>query len=145
MTLLSDLADTLRAVLMLVETGYPIEPILPDVKGVLERVKAYQSRGASRSETLDLDQIELRITGIMDSGSSYRGDDALEFVESDALDLVRELTAGRDAARAQSPPVPLDVCGTPNECGSHCHLALHHPPPCLCVGDVGGVPGTCGA
>lgn len=50
MTLLSDLADTLRAVVAAATTGHPIEPILPDVKGVLERVNAATVGGGLTGE-----------------------------------------------------------------------------------------------
>lgn len=56
-----------------------------------------------------------------------------------------ELTVERDAARAIPPPVPATLCERKLECGGTCRFAKHHPPPCLCAGDVDGVPGTCGA
>lgn len=58
---------------------------------------------------------------------------------------IRELTVERDAARAIPPPVPATLCERKLECGGSCRFAKHHPPPCLCAGDVDGEPGTCDA
>lgn len=50
-----------------------------------------------------------------------------------------------DADTNGEPPIPEATCGAKLDCGGECYLAPGHAPPCLCVGDEDGEPGTCPA
>lgn len=42
-------------------------------------------------------------------------------------------------------PYPKQPCESKLDCGESCYLPKGHEPPCLCIGDMDGEPGTCPA